>query len=294
MAPEPDPSFIARCAALCEFRATGELLPARKSELIVGAVAGTAAIAKRVARRGGEPPNAVWAWYFAREVASYRAFVDRPMACAPRLIAADDEILVVERVPGAPLARRRRPHAELAPAAVDSLIAMRREIAAWPGTLSIEPPPPRVRSQLRARLLEDPTAPIEWITDGLARAGSRGLIDDKVATRACAAIAAYPETATSHGDLLLRNVVGDTLVDWECAGEHAADWDLALLYTQLAPAARSAIDIGAGARQQAFVALVVFALVRELAFLDAFRAPADAPARRDIAREIEQAIAKLR
>lgn len=303
MAPDLDPGFLARCRALCAFRATGEILPARKSQLVVGEVEGAPAIAKRVARAGDAAIDPVWAWYFAREVAIYRAFAAQPPAVrTPALIAADDEVLVIERLPGAPVARRRRPHAELPHHQVVSLLDARRAIAVWQGELPSEPPPPRVRSQLRSRLLEDPTAPIAWITEGLARAATRGWLDADDARRADEAIAAYPVVAPSHGDLLLRNVIADAntlaLVDWECGGLHAADWDLALLYTQLADAARepieAEIEVGTRERARAFVALTLFAFARELAFLDAFRAPQDDPARRVVARELDETAARLR
>ena len=301
MAPDLDPSFLARAAALCAFRASGEILPARKSQLASGEVAGRAAIAKRVARAADGAVNEVWAWYFAREVAIYRAFAAKPPSVrVPVLFAADDDVLVIERLPGAPLARRRRPHAELARDRVEALLEIRQSFAAYPGELPSAPPPPRVRSQLRSRLLEDPTAPIAWVTDGLARAATRGWLDEDDAREAREAIAAYPAVAPSHGDLLLRNVIEDAgsigLVDWECAGSHAADWDLALLYTQLAPSARVPIDdaIGTAERARAFAALTVYAFARELAFLDAFRAAADDPARLVIAREIGDAAARLR
>jgi hypothetical protein len=301
MAPDLDPGFLARAAALCAFRATGEVLPARKSQLALGEVAGRSAIAKRVARAADGAVNAVWAWYFAREVAIYRVFAARPPPVrVPELFGADDDVLVIERLPGAPLARRRRPHAELSRDRVAALLEMRRSFAAYPDDLPSTPPPPRVRSQLRARLLEDPTAPLAWITDGLTRAATRGWLDDAHARDAREAIAAYPAVAPSHGDLLLRNVIEDAgsigLVDWECAGGHAADWDLALLYTQLAPAARAPIDeaIGTGVRARAFAALTVFAFARELAFLDAFRAASDDPARLGVAREIDDMAARLR
>jgi hypothetical protein len=301
MAPDLDPGFHARASALCAFRATGETLSARKSQLVVGEVAGVAAVVKRVARAANGSVNEVWAWYFAREVAIYRAFAARPPSVrVPSLFGADDELLVIERLPGAPIARKRRPHAELSHDHVRALLEIRRQIAAYPGELPSTPPPPRVRSQLRSRLLEDPSAPIAWITDGLARAATRGWLDDDDARQARDAIAAYPVVAPSHGDLLLRNVIDDAgrlgLVDWECAGNHAADWDLALLYTQLAPSARAPIDeaIGTAERASAFAALTVFAFARELAFLDAFRVAADDPARLGIAREIADLAARLR
>ena len=63
------------------------------------------------------------------------------------------------------------------------------------------------------------------------------------------------------------------LVDWECAGSHARDWDLALLWTQLAPAARTIVEDAvrdSSIRWRAFLGIVAFALARELKYLDAF------------------------
>jgi len=130
-----------------------------------------------------------------------------------------------------------------------------------------------VRSQLRDRMLEDPTAPVEWIRDGFTRAARRAIITPEVARELDAAIETHAPIAFGHGDLLLRNVVGDGLVDWECAGTHVHDWDLALLWTQLAPGSRAPIDhvVGTGSRRDAFRALCAFALIREVRFAESFR-----------------------
>ncbi len=78
-------------------------------------------------------PNPVWAWYLAREVAMYRAFAESPPPLrVPRLIVADDDLLVIERVAGAPVGARRRPAAALpAPtvhAGVDLILSTVEEI----------------------------------------------------------------------------------------------------------------------------------------------------------------------
>jgi thiamine kinase-like enzyme len=91
---------------------------------------------------------------------------------------------------------------------------------------------------------------------------------------------------------------GDELVfvDWECAGHHLRDWDLALLWTQLAPNARPLVEDAVRAPQdrwRAFLALVVFALARELRFLLAFGATAPSPALRLCRDELADAIARL-
>jgi hypothetical protein len=264
MTPAVDAGFAQRCAEMCPgFRATGAPQRARKSELLEGELDGERVVAKRLVR-----DDPVWAWYQAREVAIYRELARRPIGIrVPRFVAADRDVLVIERLPGAPVATKRRPYAELAARTVERLIAMRAEIASWPGDVPLEPPPPRVRSQLRERLLEDPTSP--WIREGVLRAARRGLVAAEVAQRIAAALG--DDVAFGHGDLLLRNAIGDGdavgLVDWECAGPHLRDWDLALLWTQLAPAARAPID-DVGTRT--FYALAAFAVIRELRFLRAF------------------------
>jgi len=267
MAPEPDPEFAAACARRWPaLRVTGAL-PARKSQLLTGELDGVAVVAKRLAR-----PNDVWAWYFTREVAIYRAFAAAPPPFrAPRLIAVDDEILLVEHAPGAPLARRRRPAAALAAGVLDALLATCAQIAAWPGTFPRDLPPPPVLSELRRRFLEDPTAPAAWVRDGIARAARTGILDDAAARAIDAAIPG--DIAPCHGDLLLRNAYADgetvTLVDWECAGPHLAGWDRALVWIQLADAGRTALEQRV-ADVRALHGLAAFALVREIAIVRAF------------------------
>lgn len=259
MTPAPDTGFAEAIAALCpRFRAI-ETLPARKSEVLAGEIDGAPVVAKRLARA-----NDVWAWYFEREVAIYRAFVERPPPFrVPALRAASADVLVIERVPGAPLAVRRSPQAEVAE--LDKLLVLREQVATY--ELPTTPQPsPAVRSQLRARFLEDPTTP-DWIRDGIARAARRKILPADTAAKI--AMQLDDVTAPSHGDFLLRNVIGGVLVDWECAGRHLVDWDLALLWTQLTPVQRPLVE--AAAKSRAFLGIVAFALARELSFLHAFR-----------------------
>jgi aminoglycoside phosphotransferase len=265
MTPALHAGFAQRCAEVCPgFRATGAPRRARKSELLEGELAGECVIAKRLLR-----DDPVWTWYQAREIAIYREFERQPPRVrVPRFVAAGRGVLVIERLPGAPLATRRRPYAELPVRVIEILLATRARLASWPGAVPLEPPPPRVRAQLRERLLEDPTGP--WIRDGVMRAARRGLVDGEAARRIGEAL--VDDVGFCHGDLLLRNAVADGdevgLVDWECAGPHLRDWDLALLWSQLAPAARAPIEAAAGSR--AFYAVAAFALIRELRFLRAF------------------------
>lgn len=290
--------FEALCAEVCPgFRAVGEPRGARKSELLWGELGGVQVIAKRLAK-----PNPVWEWYFEREVALYRELaVRRPGVRMPRLVGAGRGVLVIERLPGEPLATRRHPRAALPIRTVAALIAMRDELAAWIGPVPSVAPSPRVRAQLRERLLEDPTAPVAWIREGVARCARRDLLDAPVARRIDDALAAHVPVAFSHGDLLLRNVIADDeddlgLVDWECAGPHVRDWDLALLWTQLAPPARIFVEDAVrdtGARWRAFLGLVAFALARELKFQLGFGvAPDDAELGR-LRDELAEVVARL-
>jgi hypothetical protein len=133
----------------------------------------------------------------------------------------------------------------------------------------------------------------------VARCAAGGILDAEVARRIDAALAAHPAIAMSHGDLLLRNAIRDGdrigLVDWECAGPHLEDWDLALLWIQLEGAARApiaeAVRLGGPARWRAFQGLVAFALAREVAFLRAFRAAPDGPAAVRLQAELAEASA---
>ena len=291
--------FAALCAAVCPGFRPLHRVAARKSELLAGDVGGAPAIAKRLAR-----PNAVWAWYLRRELAIYRAFESSPPALrVPRLLAADDErgILVIERLAGPPVAIRRRPAAALSAADVTALVELHRRIAAWPGSFPSDPPPPAVHRQLRARLLEDPTAPRAWFREGVARCAARRTLDADTAALIGDALAAHDAIAPSHGDLLLRNAIRDGsrigLVDWECAGPHLADWDLALVWIQLADGARGPIDdevaLGPPARRRAFLGLVAFALAREVSFLRSFPAASNRAALARLRAELADACAAL-
>jgi len=274
MTPGPHADFEAVCAQVCPaFRAEGSPRRARKSEMLAGHVDGAPVFAKRLLR-----PDPVWEWYFAREVAMYRELDAHPPGVrVPRFVAADHRVLVIERLPGEPLAIRRRPFVHMSQPDVARIVALRAALARWAGRIADRPPPPRVRSQLRSRLLEDPTAPVEWIRAGLRVSVRRGAISNDRAERLDDAIVAHCPVAFGHGDLLLRNMIrvdSQTigLVDWECAGPHVHDWDLALLWTQLALESRPHLDamIEAGPRTTAFRALCVFALLRELRFEQAY------------------------
>jgi Phosphotransferase enzyme family len=276
MTPEGSAGFADACARVCPgFSAVATSQRGRKSELLAGVVDGLPVIAKRVRR-----PSPIWDWYAEREVALYRAFQRDPLpVVAPRLVAAAQGILIIERLAGEPMATRRHPEAQLSDETVRAFLELRARLAAWCGLLPDAPPAPRVRSRMRERLLEDPTAPVVWIREGVETCRRRGLLDEDLARRVDDAIAAHAPVAFGHGDLLLRNALWQgaqiALVDWECAGSHIHDWDLALLWSQLVPPARLPIEDavrGDRARWRAFLALTVFALARELKFLRSFTA----------------------
>jgi len=292
--------FAAVCAEVCPGFRPRSPVAARKSELLAGTVDGAPAIAKRLAR-----PDEVWAWYLQREIAIYRAFAAAPPAFrVPRLLAADEQrgVLVIERLPGPPLATHRRPRVPLSVADAAALVELRREIAAWPGPFPPEPPrSPGASRRIAARLLEDPSAPRGWFHAGVARCAATGVLAADTARRIDDALAAHPAIAPSHGDLLLRNAIRDGdrigLVDWECAGPHLEDWDLALLWIQLEPPARApveaAVRAGGAPRWRAFLGLVAFALAREVTFLRAFRAAPDSPASLRLSAELAAASSAL-
>jgi len=273
---ERSASFADACARACPgFVAVAAPRRGRKSELLAGVVDGLPVIGKRTLR-----PNPIWDWYADREVALYRAFQRDPLpVTAPRLVAADHGVLVIECLAGAPMATRRHPEAPLSRETLQAFVELRARLAAWRGQPPADPPPPRVRSRMRERLLEDPTAPMAWIREGIGTCARRGILDAGVARRLDDAIAEHAPVAFGHGDLLLRNVLGQgtqiALVDWECAGLHIYDWDLALLWSQLAAPARPPLEDAVRSdrkRWRAFRALTVFALARELKFLRSFTA----------------------
>jgi hypothetical protein len=241
----------------------------------------------------------VWSWYQTRELAVYRAFAAHPSPVrAPKLLAASDELLVIERIVGEPLATKRRAYVELGPAMLEQLLALLDALAGWQGRVADVPAAPRVRARLRDGLLEDPASGGQWIRDGMLRCGRRGLVGTRAARRVSEAVD-LTRLAFSHGDLLLRNVVASergepVLVDWECAGSYPRDWDRALLSTQLAEAAGASLEAPLRddtRRTETFRALVAFALVRELRFLRAFGVAA--PAARRCRDELERAIERL-
>lgn len=246
---------------------------------------------ERVCVKALDHPDPVWAWYFARE----REVLARLPASlgAPRLRAVVDGLLVLDELPGRPLARYRRVEEPLPRAVVGSCLELAARVEAL-DLGELEAPGESITRTLRARLLEDPSAPLAWFHEGFERCASLGIVSARQAAFMHGALTAYPELRCCHGDFLPRNLLVEnrqcvTACDWECAGFHARDWDRALLWANLSAANRPQIETVVAQpaeRAEAFRALAGFALAREIKF--AGRAP---QARRDeLARQLGELI----
>ncbi|MFO0554872.1 MAG: phosphotransferase [Polyangiaceae bacterium] len=265
------------------FRADGAPKRGRKCTVVFGELGNRHVVAKFVTRR-----SELWSWYLRREIAVYRALAGHPIP-APEFVVATSDTLVTSEVPGEPLAKLRRPNAELSPVLLEGLLSLSLEEVVLPLD---EAPPAAVRRAMRARVLEDPTDP-HWVLEGLARLGLDSVFSS--------ALSAYPAVAKCHGDLLLRNVVaqGDrfAIVDWECAGVYPADWDRALLWTQLAAPGQVVVEarvLTSRERSRAFRSLCAFALARERAFLRVYRTPPEHPEMTRLSTRIDDLAAALR
>jgi aminoglycoside phosphotransferase (APT) family kinase protein len=217
-------------------------------------------------RKRLERMEAPWPFYMRREIAFYRALGAHNAHRAvrvPRMLDAGDAYIVLERIAGKPLAQRRH----VVPrdrATWEALIAVAREVPHLAVHVDVVPTPEE-RAAMRARLLEDPTAPIDWIASGLRACAKRGLIDADIAERLAGDL---KNTTFQHGDLLLRNVMRDkgglVVIDWECAGLHAEGWDAALLSVFAPEWARR--ELARGIDPASLRACTVFAILRELVF----------------------------
>jgi hypothetical protein len=223
---------------------------------------GRDAIEKRLERTS--PP---WRFYMRREIAVYRAFSEMELPVrVPRMLAADAErgFIILERIDGKPLAARRHVAPSDRPT-WEALVAVARAIRSIRCAIDVAPTSEDTGA-MRARLLEDPTAPTSWISSGLLACARRGLLAPEVA----ALLARDVKGAVfQHGDLLLRNVLRDhaglVVVDWECAGTHAEGWDAALLSVFAPPWARA--ELARGQDAASYRACFAFALLREIVFL---------------------------
>ena len=273
----------AAAPGICDLTQIGRSL---KCVVFSGQLGGRSVVAKVLDHR-----DPLWRWYFERE-----ALVVPHLAAAPELVANDQEngVLVFASAVGKPLARGRRLGREIDSRIIDAALAASDSCAGV--ELPVEPPPEAVRAAMRSRLLEDPTAGIDWFVAGIDRCAGLGLVDSELAERMRAALADYPELRCQHGDLLPRNIAtcGDEILvfDWECAGDHARDWDRALLWAGLAPYNRAHIERSLAnaepERIAGFRALCAFALAREVKF-----ARRGSPSRSRLERDLDAALARL-
>jgi hypothetical protein len=250
-----------------------------KCVLAFGTLEGERVCVKTLHRAGAEP---AWAWFLERE-SEVLAQLPRTIR-APRLRAVYDGLIVVDELPGEPLARVRRLEQPLAPAVLGSCLELADQIQEL-DLGQVHPPGEAITRTLRARLLEDPSAPLAWFHAGFERCVSLGVVSARQASFMHEALEAYPACRSCHGDFLPRNLILDpqqrvSACDWECAGLHARDWDRALLWANVAEPDRQRIEAvlseAEAERVRAFRALAGFALAREIHF--AGRAP---QARRD-------------
>jgi hypothetical protein len=238
-----------------------------------GQYAGRPAIAKLTGPRDGP-----WRWYFDRELALYRSFAREPAPVRLAALMASDEVegvMVFERLRGECVCETRAARRSLGPALLEAVLDSLDRFA----TLALDDPrwttlapESSVTRALRDRLLEDPSAPIEWVCEGLALSARRGLLPERSALRAVERVREHPVARASHGDFLLRNVMateeGVAWIDLECAGAHAQGWDLALLWVNVVDEDRAVIErrverLGSLAAERAWAACALFAIARE-------------------------------
>jgi hypothetical protein len=211
--------------------------------------------------------SSLWRFYLDHERAVYELFARvgpppiEPVR-VPRLLAAvPGELLVLERMPGDPVARTRHSSREVVPdtrgrdAIWETLLHARARLGSWAARLdptAARRPTASHVAQMRRRLLEDPFtiggperapdtprsrrwsvpkrtdpasnpfAASSWIARGVERLRTLGMVAEADARRMLDALDAHPATCFSHGDLLLRNV----LVDAE-GSMSIVDWECA-------------------------------------------------------------------
>ncbi|MCF2533855.1 aminoglycoside phosphotransferase family protein [Yinghuangia soli] len=266
--PAVTPSMIAAAAAkVCPGFAAGAVMRrTQKSVLMTGSVGRNPVVVKFLA---DDSPH--WMQRFRHEISAYRTFTrQRPPVRVPRMFGADPErrVLVLEHVPGRPVAVERHPGAALARADI-------RAVLHAFGTLNTWKPPagsfhaafdylPRVERYHALGLLTDRDASdLAQLLRGLSR----------LPLQLC------------HGDAMLSNVLltshGPALVDWEFVGYHLPGYDLAVLWSLLArdPLTRRQIvqvaqQSGSFARD-AFLVNLMLVLVREIRIHDQATATED-------------------
>lgn len=259
--PPLTPAVVAAAAAkVCPgFVAGAVMRRTQKSVLMTGSVGRNPVVVKYLA-----DDSSHWMQRLRHEISAYRTFTrQRPPVRVPRLFGADPErrVLVMEHVPGRPVAAERHPGAALARGDIRAVLQAFGALNAW------KPPAgsfqaafdylPRVQRYHALGLLTDRDAgDLAQLMRGLSR----------LPLQLC------------HGDAMFSNVLltshGPALVDWEFVGYHLPGYDLAVLWSLLArdPLTRRQIvqvaqQSGSFARD-AFLVNLMLVLVREIRIHD--------------------------
>ncbi|MQA88133.1 MAG: phosphotransferase [Streptosporangiales bacterium] len=230
-------------------------------------------------------PDPFWRTKWHHEIGVYRTFAEHPPPVrVPQLIHTDgDQILVLERLGGAPLCTDRYPRQGIGHRDIDLALGALQALSRW------EPPADRF-------------APIFNYPDRIARYHARGYFDD-TDSRALDQLLDRCDQAwqLNHGDPLPDNLLltadGDcALLDWEFTGLFLPGFDLAMLHTLLAavPGARDRIDalLPKNGHVEPFLVNLAMVLSRELRIHHEL--PNDSPLRRARLLLIEDAWADAR
>jgi hypothetical protein len=221
---------VKRVGMLCHDFSPGEIVHRTgKSLLLAGTVQKEHVVAKVLLDE-----TAFWRERFQREIAAYRYFTQHlPPFNVPRLVQADEAsgVLLMRRISGRPLARRRYPDEASPQTDLDDALGVIESVNSWkPG----------------------PEAPFQRVFDypgRLARYRDCGLLGERDHSLLSSVVSHEDESWWSfgHGDPLLCNFLrsGDecVLLDWEFAGFFMQGFDLAMLWVLLysTPAARERI-----------------------------------------------------
>ncbi|WP_436788309.1 phosphotransferase [Yinghuangia sp. YIM S10712] len=259
--PPVTPKTVAAAAAkVCPgFVAGGVMRRTGKSVLMTGSLGRNPVVVKYLA---DDSPH--WTQRFRHEISAYRAFTrQRPPVRVPRLFGADPErrVLVLEHVPGRPVAVERHPGATLARADVRAVLHAFGSLNTWK---------PQAGSFHAA---------FDYLPR-VERYHTLGLLTDRDATDLAQLLRGLSRLPLQlcHGDALLSNVLvtssGPALVDWEFVGYHLPGYDLAVLWSLLArdPATRRHIvqsaQQGGSFARDAFLVNLMLVLVREIRMHD--------------------------
>lgn len=253
---------LASVQRICpEFVPVQVLRQGGRSVLLVGTTGRGTAVAKCLLDHAP-----AWVERSRQEIAAYRSFVrHRPPVRVPRLIAADPDncTLVIERLPGRPVAFQRHPMEAPPRADIRAALGAICRVNAWRPPAGIFDMPldyaARISRYHELGLLTDrDLGDLQKLLHGIAHeVGRQGMLQ------------------FCHGDALLSNILlspaGPMLVDWEHAGWYLPGYDLATLWLVLgdsAPVARrhiSQLAQSAGpASRDAFLVNLMLLLTREI------------------------------